>query len=290
MPTSKFLREAVLRTISYAEVFEFLPTQREIHRYLHSRHEIGFQRLSAIPEFRRLPALPPKSKVFREKWLAVNSAVKWFSRIPWIRGVWVTGALAAGAVKDDDDIDFLFLTDPQRLWLARACVVSIGMILGKYRSQWGVGSQKNLWCCNIWLEPDALALPPSRRTLYEARELAQAVPVYRRPGEKATALLEKNTWAQQFVANGFARAWRKSELLRSDGLRPWKFFSLPTAVLNTLLQAIQRRVMARKMSREEVGSSRAFFHPRDTRSWVRQRYETICDVKKIRPWFNEPAP
>lgn len=290
MLSSKNLREAVLRTLSYAEVFQHSPSQREIVQFLHAPRVVSAEELRDIPEFRSCLETNHNRALFREKWKAVNSAVKLFSFIPWLKGVWVTGALAAGSVKDDDDIDFLFLTDPQRLWLSRACVVLVGMMIGKYRSRWRRGSQKNLWCCNIWLEPDVLALSSERQSLYEARELVQAVPVFVRHGEKSTALLEANLWARRFVANGFVLAWRRSRCLVSSGWRPVRRIGFLESFMNNCLLLLQKQAMLSKMTREEVGPTRAFFHPRDTRSWVKRRYETICDVKKIRPWFNEPAP
>lgn len=286
------LRSAVHRTLAYAEVFGENLSRKEIWRFLHFGQKVPFQQLFPVAQFRAAPVKWPISEIERAKWRAVHQAASIFAHVPWIRGVWVTGALAAGTAKDNDDLDFLFLTDPDRMWLSRAWVVGIGLLLGKYRSRWRPRrSHKNLWCCNIWLEPGALALPPERRTLYEARELIQAVPVYIRPGERASLLLEKNLWAQQFVANGFIEAWRRGKKLVSPvGALPVPFFTPLEYVLNMILGRMQRAIMARRMTREVVESGSAFFHPRDTRSWVRKRYETICSANNIPPCFNEPTP
>lgn len=285
------LRSAVRRTLAYAEVFGVRLSQPEIWRFLHFNHRVSLQFLSVVPEFQSAPVKRPQSELHAKKWRVVHSAAVIFSWIPWIRGVWVTGALAAGTAQGDDDLDFLFLTDPNRMWLSRAWVVGIGLLLGKYRSRWRPQqSHKNLWCCNIWLEPGALALPPERRTLYEARELIQAVPVYMRPGERASLLLEQNHWAEKFTANGFALAQQRGRWVVSPaGAVPVSLLSPVDYLLNLLLQTFQRAVMARRMTREVVESGSAFFHPRDTRSWVRKRYETICSANQIQPCFNEPT-
>lgn len=283
---------AVRRTLAYAEVFGENLSQPEIWRFLHLGQRVSIDQLHAVVEFRTAPIKRAVSDVEPAKWRAVHQAASFFAHIPWIRGVWVTGALAAGTAKDDDDLDFLFLTDPDRMWLSRAWVVGIGLLLGKYRSRWRPRrSHKNMWCCNIWLEPGALALPPERRTLYEARELIQAIPVYVRPGERASLLLEKNRWAEKFVANGFALSRERGQRVVSPtGALPVWILSPIDHLLNLLLQTIQRAIMARRMTREVVESGSAFFHPRDTRSWVWKRYETICSASNIQPCFNEPTP
>jgi hypothetical protein len=222
----------------------------------------------------------------------VTAAANQISLVPWVRSIWVTGALAAGAVKADDDIDLMIITDPNRLWLTRALVVGLGMLSGRYRSHWLPASRlADRWCCNIWLEPGALALPSNRRSLYEARELVQAVPVYTRPGERAALLLQRNPWVGNWLANGYWLARQRARRLapRWSG---WPKLPLGWLAgrLNGWLFRLQRAFMAKRLTRETVRIDRAFFHPRDTRSWVRQRYETICHVQGLTPWFDAPAP
>src|SRR5690349_19112684 len=57
-----------------------------------------------------------------QKWQQVASAVSLLQMIPWIDGVFVTGSLAMNSVTPNDDIDFLIVTQPQRLWLTRLWV------------------------------------------------------------------------------------------------------------------------------------------------------------------------
>lgn len=282
---------AVERTLAYAAVFGGAGTQRDVWRFLHSPQLVSPKKLRNIPSFSLIPAAQAVTEVDCQKWRAVAATIEWFSRVPWIRTVWVTGALAAGSATTRDDLDFLIITDPNRLWLSRALLVGLGLLTGHYRSHWlANGRTADRWCCNIWLEPGALALPANRRTLYEARELVQAVPVYNRAGERARLLLDRNAWAGQYLANGYRLARR-----RAAALAPAAAWILPLPgwlldVGNHLLGLAQRRFMARRRTRETVQPDRAFFHPRDTRSFVQQRYEKICADQGIAPWFNEPAP
>ncbi len=284
------LHQAVARTLAYAEVFGYRPSRREVWQYLATDERVTYLVLLTVPCFRKLPSTNSANQIVLAKWRAVAQAVSFFGWLPWIKGVWLTGALAAGVVKENDDLDFLIVTDSHRLWLTRFCLVAIGLLLNRYRSRWlPRRSNRDRWCCNIWLEPSALALPPERQTLYEARELMQAVPVYVRPGERATLLLEHNRWARRWSANGFNQAWQRARRARSAPAF-WPVFAPAwlERILNGVLWRLQCRLMAKHRSREVVQPALAFFHPRDTRSWVQRRYETICTSQGIPAWFAAP--
>ena len=286
------LDQAVWRTQAYAEVFQTHLTLTQLHRYLQSDRRFAWLEVARAAKATRTPLLkvtPSQRQQLRVKWQFVARAARVFALVPWIQSVWLTGSLAAGAARSEDDLDFLVITDPQRLWLSRLCVLFFSLILGTYRSRffrrksWG-----NAWCLNMWLESGALVLPPESRTLYEAREMIQARPIFVRTGVRAALFLERNAWIRQFVANGYFLAverahqfsWRRHASV-STGFSLWSF-------LNTWCYRFQHRVMSSALTRETVLPDRAFFHPRNTRSWIRKQYETICTRTGILPCFDAP--
>jgi hypothetical protein len=115
------------------------------------------------------------------------------ARLPFVRMVAITGSLAVDNADKGDDIDYLIVTAPGRVWLARALTMAV-VRLAALR---GVTV-----CPNYLLSEEALALPEQDR--YTARELLQMRPlsgdrVYRR-------LLAANAWWRDYLPNALAAA------------------------------------------------------------------------------------
>ncbi len=285
-PTEK----AVLRTLVYASLFRGRLTVGELSRYVISDQVFSQSELhSALVSLQKNAVsaayvesvLRGGARHFsKEKWRAITSLVTTLSWIPWIDSIWITGSVAVGSARETDDIDVLFITSPQRLWLVRALVISIGILLGKYRfSFYHRASQlQDQWCCNIWLESPAQRLGAGRQNVYTAREIIQAVPVYRRWGQDVSAFYTENIWVQKWCLTGWiagkyaAKRTYSRPILRWDRWVPEQLWS----ALNHLLYQIQMVSIRRKQSREEVSFDRAFFHPSDTQQQTLDRYEKIC--------------
>ena len=185
MPTLP-LDEAILRTLLYADIFDYPLTPEEICYFLietsasraavldrleHSpwlqarvAHSAGYvtlrnrQGLGAVRAARAAAsaALWPAAR----QWGAVLGA------LPVVRLVAVTGALAVDNAPAQDDIDYLIVTTPGRVWLARA--LAVGVV--RLARLWRVGL-----CPNYVLAHSALA--QRRRDLFVAHDVVQMVPL-----------------------------------------------------------------------------------------------------------------
>ena len=258
------LSRAILRTLLYADVFGVPLTVDEIRRYLEripaSRDDIlralrqdqwlrsrvtwdpPFVALSGCDEAlsrrrsreRASERLMPKAKKF----------ARWLASAPFVRMVALTGALGVGNLRDgDDDIDYLIVTAPGRLWMARFVAV---MLVHAARLD-GV-----TLCPNYLMASDALA--QQEHTLFTARELAQMVPLY---GTGVyNSLLTENEWAQALLPNGFDEDGAPSE----DTLPVW--ISWGKRVAERLMSGrvgdvIERAEMQRKVRRLCAAASEA---------------------------------
>jgi hypothetical protein len=201
--------EAILRTLLYADVFSFPMTESEIHHFL-----IGYT--ATRVEVRTALDLSPwlAERVERvnsycavrgradcaehRHWRDVSAQALWpvacrygriLAHLPFVRMVALTGALAMRNAGDDhDDIDYLIVTVPGRVWIARAFAV----LLVRLARLWGVGL-----CPNYVLSETVLL--QSRQDLFIAHELAQMVPlagfeIYR-------AMRDANRWADAMLPN-----------------------------------------------------------------------------------------
>ncbi|MEP7357118.1 MAG: hypothetical protein ABI847_07750, partial [Anaerolineales bacterium] len=119
-------------------------------------------------------------------WVAARRWSAVVGCLPFVRMVAVTGALAVDNAPAGDDIDYLIVTAPGRVWLARALAVAV------VRAARLLGAGL---CPNYVLAETALE--QQRRNLFIAHDLAQMVPlvgqgVYRQ-------MRAANAWAGQYL-------------------------------------------------------------------------------------------
>ena len=202
------LERAIYSTIAYRDVFDFAPTLDEVHRYLHwvrceradvahaieqaplSSHLATDGKFYALRDRAHLLALRPERQSMAESfWPLTLRYARYLASLPHVRMVGLTGSLAAGNVKADCDIDFMVLTESGTMWRTRALAIASALIDQK------IGGGK--LCPNFFLSVAALSL--ERRSLYDAHELSQLLPLFGR--ESYDELRWANAWTEAFLPN-----------------------------------------------------------------------------------------
>lgn len=203
------VRQAVLRTVTYADVFGHPLTEAETHRFLVGeaapRAAVSTALRELVPErlTRRegLYMLRGRGELVEtRRRRAEASARLWpdavrygrlLADLPFVRMVAVTGSLARDNVEADSDIDYLVVTAAGRVWVGQGFtgVVRRAVQLRGIRL-----------CPNYLLSEQALKL--GDRNIYTAHELVQMVPVaghavYRR-------MRRLNDWTAEFLPNAGA--------------------------------------------------------------------------------------
>jgi hypothetical protein len=207
-PAPDTLETAIIHTLAYADVFDYPLTVAEVHRYLvgmpasldtvqnllndkstdmHLSYRRGYytlpEREFTIETRRR------RAEVAAQMWpLAVRYGLD-IARLPFVRMVAVTGSLTVDNVDTGDDIDYLVITEPDRLWLCRAVIIQFVVKAAEQRG--------HTLCPNYFLTEQALVLP--QQNLFTAHEIAQMVPIagldiYNR-------LRQLNDWVFKFLPN-----------------------------------------------------------------------------------------
>jgi hypothetical protein len=218
------VEEAILRTVAYADVFDYPLTAHEIHRYLAGtqarpsvvQHVLGdrFLARGELVENRGYISLRGRESIVAtrlqrkaisdrlwRKGLRYGLAI---ARLPFVRLVAVTGTLAVNNAEYDADIDYLIAVVAGRVWLARQlCLVLV--YLGR--------AERVTICPNYVISTQAL--DQFERSLFTAHELANMVPLYGL--DVYQELLRRNAWAQEYLPNAF-RERRASVVV--DGLDP----------------------------------------------------------------------
>jgi hypothetical protein len=167
--------------------------------------------------------------------------------LPFVRMVAVTGALAMDNIADDD-IDYMVVTEPGRLWLCRALVV------GLVRTAALRGTQL---CPNYFVSERALEL--SERNLFTAHEVVQMVPLtgldtYHR-------FRTVNRWTETFLPNA-AGPPRRVAVREGKPHRPRRI--LERTLRSPVASPIEHWEMSRKirkLSHRANGHAEAAFGP-----------------------------
>ncbi len=214
------LERAIYSTVAYRDVFDFAPTLDEIHRYLHwvrcdrvdvvraleqaplSSHIATDGTFYALRDRGPLLALrPERQKMVQRIWPLTLRYARYLANLPHVRMVGITGSVAAGNVRPGCDIDFMVLTEAGAMWRTRALAMVSTRIDAK------IGGKL---CPNFFLSVAALSL--DRRSLYDAHELAQLVPLYGR--EAYDELRRANTWTEAFLPNARGSASESQGFIR----------------------------------------------------------------------------
>ena len=248
---------AILRTLLYADVFDYPLTPAEIHHYLIAERATPDAVQATLASSAWLAARVTRVNGYfavadraevgslreeRQRYSAAlwSLARRWAARIgclPFVRVVAVTGALAMDNSSAGDDIDFLIVAAPGRVWLARAMTIA----LVRVARLCGVGL-----CPNYVLSQSALA--QDRHDLFVAHDLAQMVPLV---GHAVYAEMRAaNEWVVELLPHARHPLHSEPELAPRNWLRALQRLGerLLSGPLGDAVEAWERRRKLRKFS------------------------------------------
>ena len=136
--------------------------------------------LTVISTFSRVDSMNRARKLSKRS----TRIARWIQFLPYVRGVVLTGSVAAGDADSEADIDFLVI-------VAESKIPLVFFILGGFSRL----SFRKLFCPNYYLSENHLSI--SRRDFYVAREISQAIPL---SGAGCDFFLA-NAWVHQELPN-----------------------------------------------------------------------------------------
>ncbi|MDQ7024449.1 MAG: hypothetical protein Q9P44_02705 [Anaerolineae bacterium] len=214
------IETAILRTLLYADIFRFAMTAAELHRYLICSKPIAVEAIEeTLRESPRLQTLLIQEKGYitltnryenitrriegeqyiQPMWDDAMRYGHWLAQIPFVRMVALTGALAVrNPVDVHDDYDYLLVTQPRRVWLARGLAIVLVRLVRLFKRE---------LCPNYVLASDQLE--QERRDLFMAREVVQMFPIY--GDDIYQAMMTANNWVGVYQPNATPYPTEKSE-------------------------------------------------------------------------------
>ncbi len=304
------MEKAILRTLIYADIFDFPMKAWEIHKWLIGRRaslvelEKMLKKLTKdkrlrikdgyyflwgkrdLREIRGVREVESKKYLRRARWIG------WILKlVPWVILVGVSGNLAMENGERADDIDLFVITKRNRLWLSRLWVLGVLGLLGIRRVREDTReSSAGKFCVNLILDEDYLV---QKKDLYVAHEILQMRVLWQRQNIYQR-FLEENDWVFKFLPNWVGSkeplAWGPASLVsrRMSSLRYHSVAGMrrePSSLsplgntLEVIVAWLQRRYMGGVSGKERVSRSALYLHPEDYSEQILNAYSKR--VKKL---------
>ena len=278
---STTLSFSVLKTLAYADIFDYPLTANEAWRFLIGdtkvTAEVVRETLKILTDSKRICAdggfylLSGRRNIVgvrrnrrdwsKQKLEVATKTVKKLKIFPWIKMIGITGALAMENCDEGDDIDLIIITSENLLWLTRLTIYLLCPILGIKRRKPGEKEVKNKICFNLFLEENHLKIFP--QNLFVAHEIAQVKPIFNKD-KTYEKFLGANLWVQDYLPNALnhiAIQPYNHKIVSHGSTVQW--FDGSTCILDKIAFKLQYFYMQQKITNERVGLHQAFFHPRD---------------------------
>ena len=280
----------MLSTLAYHEIFRYPLTLDEIDQLFIIDHHvdkddirkeiINLLKKNEIIQSGEYYQLPHavlidrrgRRKISVGKFDIARRAARIIARLPWVKLIAVTGALAMENADEHDDIDVMIVTSESRLWLVRPLVMVLVSLFFKRRRPnsahlANVPNLANTVCLNLWLDETALAIPEHQRNLYTAHELAQMRPIVNKD-QTYERIMSTNSWLKKYLANVPIASLR-------DPLKAGRgnLIDICLRRMNLLAFNLQFLYMKSKMTNERVSLHSAFFHPGNRARETLQKYD-----------------
>lgn len=288
----RVLEKAVLRTLAYADIFDYPLAVVEIHRFLiapkrYNKKQItvaleSLQQDKRVSNVGDMYCLAERDSITlrRNKLLLSNKKKQAraqrvsnvLAMIPSVLAVFLTGAVAMANAHEDDDIDILLITSSHTLWSTRIVTSFILIMMGVRRRAVSVHVH-DLICPNMYLDTEALAVPEQARSLYTAHEVVQALPL-KDKDQLHDRFLQANDWMRAYLPNVSVNKLQIPAVTYGLDLR--FLWSVLMKLVNIPSYWIQLLYMRSKRTSEKTGIHFAYFHPRKSGEYVSRAYAARC--------------
>lgn len=258
-PSEAELRNAILETLKYFNMFRFPLYRHEIHKFLrtHATGDLLDQALIELLRERKIfrkhsmYALENSDLLFLNRLMGsdvANQKLKeayWSARVianfPFVRGLCISGSLSKGYADENSDIDYFIIAAPRRLWICRT-------LLHTFKKLTFFFNMQHSFCMNYFIDESRMCL--EEKNLFTATEVATLIPMYN-PDVHKNFIRANAAWMTTHFPN-ISDGIKNDKIVRSgqlkriiegaiNKLRPEKLNSFFMKLTDTLWRAKWRR-------------------------------------------------
>lgn len=248
---------AIKKTIDYAASFGSHINKKEIEQRLISNKI--FTKSEINNEIKKI-----KWKNKKNKWNKLKMAkAKQFAlliedRFKEVFFLGISGSVASGHPKENDDIDLLIVTKADTLWKNRLklrwWVYKNKIPHRKFETE----EIKDQFCFNLWLDEKFLEIPKDMHNLKNATDLILLIPLLNK-NKTYEKILVKNSWVKKYLATGYMNKLSDCQIVRlSDKTKNRS--EILKKISNWIYFWPQYVYMKNKIRQEKIGLHQAFFH------------------------------
>ncbi len=289
------IERAIIKTLIYADIFDYPLTNDEIYKYLIKIKNQPFDFVQGRNEKVKITIKNLKNKkiiyekdgyyflqrkkyivkerkerkVYSERKIEIVCKVASFLKfIPSVKLIGITGALAVNNSKKDDDLDLMIITSSKLLWTTRFLVTLLVELLGVRRHPGGFVTSDKI-CLNMFLDEEHLSLPIKERDLFSAHEVIQVKPIYDKD-KTYEKFLQANLWLRRYLPNAIVmkdamKTPQRWQAERSEAMTP--------LMVEEIIKRLQLWYMKNRRTTEVIENGIIRFHPQDARIWVMKKYK-----------------
>lgn len=286
----KDLAKTILRTLIYADIFDYPLKREEIGKWLIGSKIINYK-LQIINQLQNSKLIKKKNGYYflkereniinirlqresyaKEKLKLAKKITSILKIIPTIQLIGITGALAMNNTKKDDDIDLFIITSANFLWTTRFFTTMIVEFTGLRRHR-GEYIANDKICLNMFVDDEHLEVPKKEQDLFAAHEVLQMKPIFQRKSIYPK-FLTANKWVNKYLPNAYNEMILTTKPKDTSGVARWTppRWRNQMGIIENLLKNFQLWYMRNHRTSEVIKDGIIRFHPHDARKWVLEEY------------------
>jgi len=202
------IKENILATLAYFDMFSYPLTRAEVYLFLQSKHSYelfddalkNLVKGGTVHQFDKFYTLNSDHYIAVRRLEGNQKAAALIKiaekvgtlliRFPYVRGIAISGSLSKNFADADSDVDLFIITEKNRLWIART-------IMHCFKKLTFLVNKEHLFCMNYYIDMQQLEI--AEQNIYTAIEVGTLIPL------QGDITFEKfyaaNTWTREFLPN-----------------------------------------------------------------------------------------
>lgn len=297
------MEKAILKTLIYADIFDYPLKAYEIHKWLIGKSGTLLQVEKALTKLviskkvlstkgfyclknrENIISLRFKKEVQSKKYLQKAKIVTFLLRaIPWLKLVGISGGLALDNAGKGDDIDLFVITKKGRIFLSRLIILGLFTLVRTRRKKGHSKKQAaGKICLNLILEEDKLE--QEKKDLYIAHEVLQMKPLWQKDNVYFKYLSD-NSWVFTFLPNWISSTpslrgkrgnlYSQKSYAYKGNLQSSAYnqnYTVVADILEKLVKFFQLKYIGKPKGDEQIKDGALYFHPQDKRGEVLKNFK-----------------